>query len=91
MTSNNRSTSATVRAIGPTCPIRCSALGGKAATRPAVALNPTRPQNAAGMRTDPAPSVPNAALPIPHASDAAAPPLDPPGVRLRSNGFRVAP
>ena len=52
-------------------------------------MNPTTPQNAAGMRTEPAPSVPMPATPMPIATAAAAPPLDPPALRARSHGLRV--
>ena len=43
------------------------------------------------MRTEPPASVPIAALPIPAASAAADPPLDPPGVFEKSQGLRVMP
>ena len=49
------------------------------------------PQNAAGIRTLPAPSVPIAQGPIPAATAAAAPPEDPPAVRFRFHGLRVTP
>ena len=52
---------------------------------------PTRPQQAAGMRTLPMPSLPWATGTIPAATAAADPPLDPPGVRARSQGLRVMP
>src|SRR5689334_20903200 len=39
------------------------------------------------MRIEPAPSVPSAATPIPVATAAAAPPLDPPALRAVSHGF----
>ena len=58
--------------------------GGEAAFINAGAegrLEPTRPVNAAGMRIQPPPSAPRAAVTISAATDAAAPPLDPPGVR----------
>src|SRR3954464_4060680 len=61
---------------------------GSLGTRPNVGLWPTTPQNDAGMRIEPPPSVPNAIEVIPAATDAAAPPLDPPGVRPRSHGLR---
>ena len=51
----------------------------------------TRPEKLPGIRTDPPASVPMAALPIPAASAAADPPLDPPGVTERSHGLRVMP
>ena len=43
------------------------------------------------MRIDPPPSVPVAIETIPPATAAAEPPLDPPGVRSVSQGFRVTP
>ena len=49
------------------------------------------PQQAAGMRIEPAPSVPSAMGPMPDATAAAAPPLDPPVVRDVSHGLRVVP
>src|SRR5690348_8573466 len=49
------------------------------------------PQNAAGLRIDPPPSVPSARGPSPAATAAPAPPDDPPGVRSRFQGLRVTP
>ena len=43
------------------------------------------------MRIEPPPSEPSAPPTRPAATAAAEPPLDPPGVRLRSHGLRVAP
>ena len=43
------------------------------------------------MRIEPPPSVPCASGRTPAATCAAAPPLEPPGVRARSHGFRQAP
>ena len=43
------------------------------------------------MRIDPPPSEPSAPATRPAATAEAEPPLDPPGVRLRSHGLRVAP
>src|SRR5436305_5676545 len=59
--------------------------------RPKLGFRPTRPVKAAGMRVEPPPSlaVPNGTSPP--ATAAAEPPLDPPGVRVRSHGFRVVP
>src|SRR3546814_15030412 len=59
--------------------------------RPWVALSATSPQRAAGIRTEPAASVPIAACPIPAAKPAAEPPLEPPGVRSKFQGLRVMP
>src|SRR5436305_11116478 len=52
---------------------------------------PTRPQQAAGIRTDPPPSEPVAHGTIPAATAAAEPPDEPPVVRERSQGLRVMP
>src|SRR5438105_1974110 len=49
------------------------------------------PQNEAGTRIDPAPSVPTAIGPRPAATAAAAPPLEPPGVCPRLHGLRALP
>ena len=46
---------------------------------------------AAGIRTDPPPSVPMDRGPIPAATAAPAPPEEPPGVRSVFQGFRVIP
>src|SRR5262245_39566370 len=43
------------------------------------------------MRSEPPPSVPTASWPIPAASCAEAPPLEPPSVRSRFHGLRVTP
>ena len=49
------------------------------------------PQNADGVRIDPAPSLPRCSGAIPAAAAAAAPALLPPEVRDRSHGLRVMP
>ena len=64
---------------------------GSFGTSPKVGLRPNVPQKADGMRIDPPPSVPTASGTMPAATDAAAPPLDPPVVRERSCGLRVTP
>src|SRR5438093_6784437 len=56
--------------------------------RPRVGLRPTTPQNAAGTRMDPPPSVPTCSGPSSAAVAAAAPPLDPPGTWSRFHGLR---
>ena len=59
--------------------------------RPRVGFRPTRPVHAAGMRIEPPPSLPCASGTMPPATAAAAPPLEPPGVRSVSHGLRVGP
>ena len=59
--------------------------------RPKEALWPKMPANDAGMRMEPPPSVPMASGPMPAATAALAPPLEPPGVRSRFHGLRVTP
>src|SRR5215469_10053001 len=54
-------------------------------------LNPTTPQNAAGILTEPAPSVPSAAVHSPADTAAAAPPLEPPADLSPAQGFLVGP
>src|SRR5687768_611209 len=49
------------------------------------------PQNAAGCRTDPPVSLPNAIGTMPAATVAADPPEEPPGTRVGSSGFRTGP
>src|SRR5215217_8196613 len=60
-------------------------------TRCSVGLSPNTPQKCAGMRIDPLRSVPTSNGVIPDAMAAAAPPLDPPGVRETSQGLLVRP
>ena len=57
--------------------------------RPNDGFSPTTPQNEPGIRTDPPPSLPIPIGPSPAATAAAAPPLDPPAVRVPSHGLRV--
>src|SRR6185295_20246867 len=64
---------------------------GYIGTRPKVGFRPTSPQKLAGMRIEPAPSEPSASGPSPAATAAAPPPVDPPGVRVRSHGLRDSP
>src|ERR671917_2314436 len=83
--------SRTVLVIGPRCERSPTALGGYCGTKPNDGLNPKMPQNEAGMRTEPAPSLPCASGPRPAATAAAAPPLDPPAVRPSCHGLWVGP
>ena len=54
-------------------------------------MSPTTPQQAAGCRIDPPVSEPSAATQSSAATAAAEPPLDPPGIAARLQGFRVGP
>src|SRR5829696_3091457 len=83
--------SRTVLVIGPRCERSPTALGGYCGIRPNDCLKPKMPQNAAGMRIEPAPSLPCASGPRPAATAAAAPPLDPPGVFTRFHGLKEGP
>src|SRR5699024_6294369 len=49
------------------------------------------PQNAPGTRTEPPASVPTDSAPMPVATATALPPLEPPGGKAGSYGFRVIP
>ena len=52
---------------------------------------PATPQNEAGIRIEPPPSVPIASGTSPAATAAAEPPDEPPGTRPVSQGFEVRP
>src|SRR5262244_4374293 len=92
MTSRVRAASSTVRVIGPAA--SCVVLSGMIParlTRPRVGRTPTRLFAEDGDRidwpvSDPVPITPKLA-----AMAAPVPPLDPPGVRVKSYGFRVCP
>src|SRR5438270_14063985 len=88
---SSNAASATLRAIGPICDRSPIGDGGWAGTRPKLGFRPKTPLKAAGMRIDPAPSLPTCKGAIPAAQAAAAPALLPPGVRERSHGLRVMP
>ena len=60
-------------------------------TRPVLGRIPVTPQSAAGIRTDPAVSVPSAPGTSPPATAAPLPPLEPPQIRSVSHGFRAGP
>ena len=72
-------------------PSQTSPQAGPTDTRPRDGRKPNKPQHAAGIRIDPPPSLAPAIGTIPAATAAAEPPLDPPGVRSRSQGLRVNP
>ena len=86
--------SATVRVMGPTeSSSESSGIRPAPLMRPKVCLSPTRPQMAAGMRTDPPVSVPSAAGARSAATPTAEPLLEPPGTRWVevSHGFQGVP
>src|SRR5271165_5511858 len=60
-------------------------------TRPHAVLRPTTPQQAAGIRTEPPVSVPNAISASPRATATADPLDDPPGTRRGSRGLTGVP
>src|SRR5258708_12749373 len=84
--------SVTVLASGPNAdiPNQCSLRPPGRGTSPGAGFNPNRPQQAAGILIEPPPSEPSARAAIPAATAAARPQVEPPGVRLRSHGLRVA-
>src|SRR3972149_5998362 len=65
--------------------------GGLRGFRPRLIFIPNTPQQDAGMRIEPPPSLACAIGTIPLATAAAEPPLDPPVVRSVSQGLRLAP
>src|SRR5690606_34764243 len=95
MAANIKTLSSTVRDMGPWC--KKGAVMEKAVapvswgTRPNVGLKPKMPQQLAGMRIEPPPSLPSANGTMPAATAAAEPPLDPPAIRERSHGLFVRP
>ena len=60
-------------------------------TRPYGGLNPVTPQNEDGILIEPPMSEPVASVAEPAASDAADPPLEPPGENAVFHGLRVTP
>src|SRR3954447_9029270 len=88
-TDASSSTSATVEPVHPMDENSSQRGSVPRPIAPFVALYPTSPHSAAGIRTDPPPSLLVARGARPAASAAPAPPLDPPGERLRLHGVRV--
>src|SRR5690625_5439413 len=90
MTSKNAAVSRTVRVSTPSVdrPMP-SPLSGPFETRPRLGLSPTRPQDAAGIRIEPPPSLACATGTIWEATAAPAPPLEPPAPRSKSQGVRA--
>ena len=64
---------------------------GASVVRCRLGLSPTRPQADAGMRIEPPMSLPCATGTRPAATAAAEPPLEPPVLRSRFQGFRAGP
>src|SRR5262245_3022998 len=92
MTSSSAAASRTVRAIGPALARPSEPdTHGAGETRPREGLMPKRPQQDDGIRIEPPPSLPWASGARPAATAAAAPPLEPPGVRDLSHGLRQSP
>ena len=88
--SRSRAASVTVRASGPaTLRPPSASIPDADGTRPREGFTPTRPQAAAGIRTEPPPSEPGAKGSSRAATATAAPPLDPPAPRERSHGLRA--
>ena len=92
ITAKMRATSETRRAIGPSVSNQAdTGIEPRQDIRPIDGLRPATPQNAAGRRIDPPVSEPIEPTHIPAASDAPDPPLEPPGIRLVSQGLRTGP
>src|SRR4051812_41366474 len=87
ITSRNAAASRTVR---PSDPFVARPTGspyiGAPEIRPLVGLSPTMPQQLAGIRIEPPPSDPWATGTRPAETADAAPPLDPPAIRVVSHG-----
>ena len=91
-TDSSSARSSTLRAIGPEIPSASHWFSdGHAGTRPRLGRSPYTPQNDAGLRRLPPMSEPSASGTMPEASAHAAPPLDPPALRVGSTGLRVVP
>ena len=81
-----------MRAIGPDVPSPSDPdTNGAGEMRPREGLIPKSPQQEDGIRIEPPPSLACATGARPAATAAAAPPLDPPGVRDGSQGLRQSP
>ena len=89
--SSTAAVSATERVSTPSVARKLWPESGPDEIRPRAGFSPTSPQQAAGIRIEPPPSLPCAIGTIPAATAAAEPPLEPPGVRSRFHGLWVAP
>src|SRR3954454_24123715 len=83
--------SATVRETTPSTERNDSPWSGPREILPRLDFNPTRPQQAAGIRIEPPPSDACAIGTSPPAPAAPEPPDEPPGVWSVFHGFRVGP
>src|SRR6202022_2996428 len=88
-TDRRTAASETVVASGPWVYMPDQSEESDALTVPAPGLRPTRPQIAAGERTEPNASVPWASGTKPAATAAALPPDDPPAVCVGAHGLRT--
>ena len=87
ITSSRAAASRTVRASEPfVARPTGSPYIGAPEIRPRVGLRPTTPQQLAGIRIEPPPSEPCATGTSPADTAAAAPPLEPPAIRVVSHG-----
>src|SRR5439155_3604974 len=92
MALSDRAASSTVAVSGPTWSwLQDSGITPWVDTRPNVGLRPTMPHSAAGIRTEPAVSVPSANGHTPAATAAADPLLEPPGMCSGLTGLRHGP
>ena len=91
ITDIRRRKSSTVVANGPSVEKSIQSGVGQRPMTPLDGFNPTSPQNAAGIRIDPPPSVAVAIGTTPALTAAADPPLDPPGDSSKFQGLRVTP
>src|SRR5215470_17161149 len=93
VTSRSAALSRTVRVTA--CAVEAlpqpSPASGPIGLRARVGLRPKMPQQEAGIRIDPPPSLACAIGIMPEATAAAAPPLEPPALWVRLHGLRVGP
>src|SRR6266852_7736112 len=80
-----------VMACSAASPLRASPKSGPRGLRARVGFSPNTPQHDAGMRIEPPPSLAWAIATMPAATATAEPPLDPPVLRVGSQGFLLGP
>src|SRR5919206_4917410 len=80
-----------VTAVPVLAPLQFSPRSGPSGVRARVGFSPNNPQQLAGMRIEPPPSVACAIGSMRDATAAAAPPLDPPALNSGFHGLRVGP